>query len=165
MVTLHRRDQKKIAVVHAEAKNGCTCCITTHGNGGMEPMQIIATGKTHVALDKFKKHNPAHWTRAGGETTEYEEEGVKCLSLDSVPSYRHRDGHMLCAGNNTHWINAATLRVWVRDVRVPPPLLVDHLLLHRSARIWVKQQVACRLCGSCTFNAQGIRGKSEALCT
>ena len=51
-----------------------------------------------------------------GRHTESELNGKKVLDLDSVPSYTHGDGHMLCAGNTTHWTNAAALRDWVNKV-------------------------------------------------
>lgn len=136
-------------------------------------MQIIGKGKTHVALDKFKATKPEEWTRTGCDHTEYEDDGVKHLTLDTVPSYKHKDNHILCAGNNTHWTNASTLHEWVRQVRCCYSLLLEAvacplcvtvcLVVWQACRVLhATSSLACRLRGHCTFNAPRILGKNAA---
>jgi hypothetical protein len=115
---------KEVAVRHSQAKQGCTCCITSNGAGVLEPMQIIVKGKTHASLNKFITHNQAEWKKTGRGHTEHEEDGAVQLNLSSAPSYAHVDGHMLVAGNNTHWTNASTLQEWIRKVGLSTLLLI-----------------------------------------
>jgi hypothetical protein len=92
-------------------------------------MQIIVKGKTHAALTKFITDNATEWKKSGCSHTEQEKDGVKELTLSSVPSYTHSAGHMLVAGNNTHWTNASTLQDWIRKV-CSTPMLGSNVAAH-----------------------------------
>jgi hypothetical protein len=107
---------REVAVSNSQAKHGCTCCITSNGAGVLEPMQIIVKGKTHASLSKFITHDQTEWKKIGCDHTELEEDGARQLNLSSAPSNTHSDGHMLIAGNNTHWTNASILQEWIRKV-------------------------------------------------
>jgi DDE superfamily endonuclease len=95
------------------------------------PFLLIAKGTTHGALDKFVKQQPGFKVRAGGAAkadasatakVRYTHEGGdKKQPLAATPPfyYDEQSGHIVCAGDSSHWINASTQRLWVSSVVWP----------------------------------------------
>ena len=118
---------KEIATIGKEAKDGFTVMVGHNAAGDMLPFQLIAKGTTHACLDKFVKLQPGFKVRGGGAKKPDTSAAAKSRYtkidgklVDTPPFYLDEaTGHILCAGDKSHWTNASTLRLWIRQVVWP----------------------------------------------
>lgn len=118
---------KEVPTIGKEAKDGFTVMVGHTAAGEMLPFQLIAKGTTHACLNKFIEHQPGFKVRAGGARKPNAGPAAKARYTkidgqlaDNPPFfYDQETGHILCAGDKSHWTNASTLRLWIEQIVWP----------------------------------------------
>jgi hypothetical protein len=115
--------------VGKEAKHGFTCMVASTAAGTLMTFLLIAKGTTHAALDKFVKPQAGFNVRGGGAqwagesknatTRHTRDKKVGYLAVTPPHYYDADTGHIVCAGDSSHWVNASTQRLWVSSIVWP----------------------------------------------